>query len=282
MKRVLFSIVCLTIILSSCDKQDINNNVSDDLNRNYIEIAANELSLKHDSIVLRLLENNDSRAILKISEVGDNQNFVTGNNLSVNFDMIEKITGVKPEIISNQGFSNYQIQKVAEQEMPVFDFDQQNLNLSDYTDSQNLDLYLKAIDDILQSEEANVDVKIQSINDIQQEAKSNQSLNTDDYMKFINTTEVLKGSLILWSKYASEDCSVKESIKMRAKSPTQWSFAAKLAFVAAADAVGAVAGTYIGGYIIVSGVPIYIPAGPQGTVAGLATLSFLAAKMVGW
>ena len=59
-------------------------------------------------------------------------------------------------------------------------------------------------------------------------------------------------------------------------------FAQKIAFVSAADAVGAVAGSFVGGYIIIKGVPVYIPAGPQGAAAGLAILSFVAAKMVGW
>ena len=51
----------------------------------------------------------------------------------------------------------------------------------------------------------------------------------------------------------------KTVMELYAKSPTEWSLL-KNTFVSATDAVGAVAGNFIGSYIIVS-VPVYIPAG---------------------
>ena len=61
-----------------------------------------------------------------------------------------------------------------------------------------------------------------------------------------------------------------------------WSFWKKLGFVSAADAVGGVLGLFLGGYIVVNGILVYLPAGATGMVGGAAALSYIAAKMVGW
>ena len=95
--------------------------------------------------------------------------------------------------------------------------------------------------------------------------------------------EILKGSMNLWNLYGEDAISFgSDSGIMFSKSMTKWSFFKKLAFVAAADAVGAIVGHFLGGYLIINNVPVYVPAGPQGSIVGLATLSVIAAKMVGW
>lgn len=281
MKKVFLNVFILAIIFSSCEKHEIINTDSKLKDRSMLFAEANALSLKHDSIVLELLAQSDIHAKFKINGLTGPQSGASEFILSDVFDVIEAVTGVKP-VYAEKDDMKGSMQKIIEQQLPVFDFDQQSISLSNYTNSAQLDTYLSSVDEILQNEGIDVNEKIKLINDIQHNASKNQQLTDEEYSKFLNTTEVLKGSLILWSDNIVDNVSIKESVLMKAKSPTQWSFVAKLAFVAAADAVGAIAGTYIGGYIIVNGVPIYIPAGPQGTVAGLATLSFLASKMVGW
>jgi len=121
------------------------------------------------------------------------------------------------------------------------------------------------------------------ISEIQTKISLDPNATLDDIKVFYNTTEILKGSLSLWNNENSMN-----QVKMNnmgiyyAKPLSKWSFWAKLGFVAAADALGGVLGTFAGGIVTVGGVPMYVPSGPTGTVAGAAALSYIASKMVGW
>ena len=59
-------------------------------------------------------------------------------------------------------------------------------------------------------------------------------------------------------------------------------FLEKIAFISAADAVGAVLGFFCGGVITVNGVPMYVPPGPSCIGPSAAVVSFIATKACGW
>ncbi|MDD2284057.1 MAG: hypothetical protein PHQ11_01460 [Paludibacter sp.] len=281
MKKVFVGITLMGIVLSSCEKQEDSQTRNDVVNRQKIFIAANELSVKHDSLLVEMLLTWDEK--VKCNSLGTSGSGNMNIELHDVFEVIEAVTGVKSEVVKDKKPSRQLVDNINDDDLPMYDFDQEVIRLAHYVNSSDVQGYFDAADQVVLDSTLNVSEKILQINEIQEEVKSDLDLTLVDFENFMNSTEVLKGSLLLWNNYAGPAWS-KQKVTgiMRAKPITKWSFFAKLGFVAAADAVGAVTGTFIGSYIVINGVPVYIPAGPQGACAGLAILSFLAAKMVGW
>lgn len=279
MKNLFLVFSMMMLVLTSCEKNKEVEAQLQDSEKNTLLVEAKELSAEHDYYVSEILSYIDENKMQKAKGYENSDRIA----MEVVFDAIEKVSGVRPIVLeessSNEGFARIK----AIDNLPVYDFDENFMNLSDYNSSEVLDSYYVRIDDTVNNEQLSIEEKIININSIQREVSNNKLVNKLDIQNFLNTTEVLKGSIDLWSSYVKVyDIENLGSKVMQAKPVTQWSFVAKLAFVSAADAVGAIVGDFIGGYIIIKGVPVYVPAGPQGSVIGLATLSVIAAKMVGW
>jgi len=281
MKKIFVSLFFFTLLFSACEKKDSVQNNENPITEQDISVAARELSKQHDIILAEMIAAYQEQFKQKAPELNDGENY-TFNPEQV-FEIIEAVTGVKPEIITGSGSVNKFKVLATENNLPTYDFDQEEINLSLHVNSVLLKSYLDEVDLIVNDCMIDINDKIEKISILQQDAQTDNELSYFELENFMNSTEVLKGSLLLWDDFADDDVIRKNSNGiMYAKSPTEWSLLKKIAFVSAADAVGAVAGNFIGSYIIVNGVPVYIPAGPQGAAAGLAVLSFIAAKMVGW
>ncbi len=281
MKKIFVSLLTMTVLFTSCDKKESLQQVDNNLAKQEVANSAKVLSIQHDAIVAELLASYD--ATVKLNAPSSDAVDSWENTMQQTLAVIEEVTGVKAQMIKDSD-SLSQLRVSAGDDLVTYDFDQDEINLADYTQSIALEPYFDAIDVIVNDLDTDLGDKIVQINYFQEEAKSDLSLSMIDYENFINTTEVLKGSLSLWNGVASDEMSKVSSngIMYASTNPAKWSLLKKLAFVAAADAVGAIAGTFVGSFITVSGVPVYIPAGPQGAAAGLAALSFIASKMVGW
>ncbi|OQB31456.1 MAG: hypothetical protein BWY08_00471 [Bacteroidetes bacterium ADurb.Bin174] len=281
MKKIFVSLFLFTLLFSACEKKDSVQSNENPVTKQNISVAAKGLSEQHDIILAEMLAASQEQFKQKAPDLNDGENH-TFNPEQV-FEIIEAVTGVKPEIIAGSVSVNQFKVPATENNLPTYDFDQEEINLSLHANSVLLKPYFDEVDLIVNDCMIDVNDKIIKISTLQQDAQTDEELSCFELENFMNSTEVLKGSLLLWGDFVDDDAIVKNSNGiMYAKSPTEWSLFKKIAFVAAADAVGAVAGTFVGSYIIVNGVPVYIPAGPQGAAAGLAILSFIAAKMVGW
>ncbi len=279
MKNLFLVFSMMMLVLTSCEKNKEVEAQLQDNEKNALLAEAKELSAQHDYYVNEILFHIDESQMQK-AKGHENSDIIA---MEVVFDAIEQVSGVRPMVLEESNSKEGVAKIKAVGDLPVYDFDEDFMNLSDYNCSKILEPYYARIDAVVSDEQTGIEDKIMTINFIQREVSNNKLVNKLDTQNFLNTTEVLKGSIGLWSTYVKVyDIDNFGSKILLAKPMTQWSFLAKLAFVSAADAVGAIVGNFIGGYIIIKGIPVYVPAGPQGSVIGLATLSILAAKMVGW
>ena len=280
MRKIFVVIAILMVIFSSCEKQDVASLNQKETKKEQIISNALRLSEDHDSLLTRLLLSEKQVVCQKAKSL------TTKNSLELNeiFDIVEEVTGVRPIVVESFGEAK-QFCKANNNsdDYPVFNFDEENIRLSGHTNSPAIGKYLELVDYILQDSLLSVQERLSQICEVQNNVKKDSLLSLVDFENFFNTTEVLKGSMTLWKNHYDETPEEQNANTMyKAKPLKKWSFFAKLAFVAAADAVGAVLGTFMGGFLIVNGVPIYIPSGPQGACVGLATLSVIAGNMVGW
>ncbi|MEA4935949.1 MAG: hypothetical protein VB102_04810 [Paludibacter sp.] len=280
MKKILIILAVQTAIFSSCEKQEVTSLTRHKTDKDLIVTNAIKLSEQHDSLLIRLLSKEKQFARQKMKSSTQSARL----EMMEVFDVVENVTGIRPYVVgSSDDIKQMSKANGNNDEVPVINFDENYINLSGYTNSTAMGKYLAHVDTVLQDSLLSVSGKISQISLIQDEVKSDPFLSLVEFENFYNTTEVLKGSMALWNNQYDEISEMQHINSMyKAKPIKQWSFFAKLAFVAAADAVGAVLGTFIGGFLIVNGVPIYIPSGPQGACVGLATLSLIAGNMVGW
>lgn len=280
MKKIFIIITIQAIIFSSCDKQEVGLTTKQNADRDLVINKSLKLSEDHDSLLTKLIRKEKQVARQKSKSLSKD----TRLEMDEVFDVIEEVTGVRPYVVvSSDEIKRLSQASGAVENKPVFNFDVENISLTEYSNSAAIRKYLERVDLILKDSLINVQDQILRISSVQEEVKQDLSLNNTDFENIFNITEVLKGSMILWNNhYQGIDAKQEANSMLKAKPMKQWSFFAKLGFVAAADAVGAVLGTFMGGFLIVNGVPIYIPSGPQGACVGLATLSLIAGNMVGW
>lgn len=279
MKKLIYTIVIVAFTLISCNN---NDNLKPD-NQNAVEVIkknAKAFSSSHDSLVRKMINVENQKIKEKIKSTNEVE---TGLNLSEVCDVIEEVTGIRPVILGNTRIIKQKSGSDSSDENLSINFNVEKLNLAEYATSGILAEYLGQIDYIRQDSSLTVTDKAELINEIQTKFSKDTKATLSDLEIFYNTTEILKGSMSLWENENSIH-QVKTNISgvYFAKPLSEWSFWAKLGFVAGADALGGILGTFAGGIVIVGGVPLYVPSGPAGTVAGAAALSYIASKMVGW
>ena len=279
MKKIFYIFALVAFTLASCNnKEDLKPSNQIEIER--IKQNAKSISLSHDSLVLEMIKVEKQKIKQKLKSTS---NVVTNLNLSEVCDVIEEVTGVRPIILGNSSSVKQMSKSSNDDDNLSISYDVEKLNLSDYATSDILSDYFEQIDYVNQDSSKTITEKINLISGIQIKISQDSKATLNDIEIFYNTTEILKGSLSLWYNENSMN-EVKQSISgiYYAKPITKWSFWAKLGFVAGADALGGVLGTFLGGVVTVGGVPMYVPSGPTGTVTGAAALSYIATKMVGW
>jgi len=279
MKKLVYTIVIVAFTLISCDKND-SIKPGNQIAIETIQQNAKAISSSHDSLVQMMINVEKQKIREKIKS---SNNVDASLNLTEVCDVIEEVTGVRPIILSNNTSVKQNSKSVNSDENLTINLNVEKLNLAEYATSEIMSEYLNQVDCIRQDTTLTVADKADLISKIQTKFSKESNATLNDIEIFYNTTEILKGSLSLWNNENSVN-QVKRSVSgvYFAKPLSEWSFWAKLGFVAGADALGGILGTFAGGIVIVGGVPMYVPSGPAGTVVGAAALSYIASKMVGW
>lgn len=277
MRKNVFGVLVLFVFaLYSCEKVEMQpqeNQSSFDL----IQQSSQKLALEHDLWVSKMIDE-EKRLVRQMTDIHPSMTL----ELSDYFDVMEKVTGIRPVIDNKviQPINPFRIS--AEDGLPVINFDSTVLNLSDYARSEKAKSYLQKLDIIVQDSMLMIDQKIFDIEQLELSMKNDMQLEASDISSVLNACNLAKNSLSLWYENSSEINLMLANGLYKANPLKKWSFWSKLGFVAAADAVGGVLGFWLGGYVIVNGVPLYVPPGVTGVAASAAGLSYIASKMVGW
>lgn len=278
-KNVLF-IFLFACVFFSCDNVTVPDEIHSTDIASIRETALN-LSQTHDSLVLAMLVEEKKSIAQKANSVEPAHNAL---NREKTLEIIHDVIGIRPVIVSDQE-KPYKINQSATntEGFPVINFDTDQISLATYASSTFSSDYLKKVDAILADNTLCIEEKIEAITVIQETACSDEKASLSDIESIMFGTEILKGSLQLWSN--EPDFQISPSPmegRFAVNALSKWSVWRKLGFVAAADAIGGVLGFWFGGYITVQGVTMWFPPGPGGVAASAAGLSFIAARMVGW
>lgn len=279
MKKYILSLIAIvTFTFVSCEKNEVTESTNQDAIE-AIKSNAVKISNSHDSLILEMLNVEKQKIRQKIKS---SNGTTTELNMNEVLDVIEEVTGIRPIILSNSISAKRMTKSTSENDNMAIDFDVDNLSLSEYANSEILKKYLNSIDKISQDSTITTANKHNLINVTQDEILQDPIATLTDKEIFFNLTEILKGSLSLWNNELSNNKNKQNVSGLYLTKPSNWGFFKKVGFVAAADALGAILGTFLGGVVVINGVPMYVPAGPSGTAVGAAMLSFIAVKMVGW
>lgn len=280
MKKYLLLVVVAVIMLNACDNAE-KNVTGKPTDISVIRQKAGQLSLEHDSLVKRMLQVEQERILQKAKTTGVS---TAGLNRDEMLDVIYEVTGIRP-VIMNEGDKPFKVSQSGSdaEDYPVINFDAEQLSLATFAPTELSQTYLNKVDDIIAGEELNIAEKLYEISVVQDAVCQDVTAGVQDVESVLYGTEILKGSLVLWNN--EPEFKVSPAFKngmQRAVPLTSWKFWQKLGFVAAADAIGGVLGFWVGGYITVGGVTMWMPPGPGGAAMSAAGLSYIAAKMVGW
>lgn len=279
MKKYILSLIAIvTFTFVSCEKNEVTESTNQDAIE-AIKSNAVKISNSHDSLILEMLNVEKQKIRQKIKS---SNGTTTELNMNEVLYVIEEVTGIRPIILSNSISAKRMTKSTSENDNMAIDFDVDNLSLSEYANSEILKKYLNSIDKISQDSTITTANKHNLINVTQDEILQDPIATLTDKEIFFNLTEILKGSLSLWNNELSNNKNKQNVSGLYLTKPSNWGFFKKVGFVAAADALGAILGTFLGGVVVINGVPMYVPAGPSGTAVGAAMLSFIAVKMVGW
>lgn len=275
-------LTALVLSFVSCEKNTEVATSTTDLSpaiRTELQQEAQKFAKKHDQLVYEMLSL-DNELLMKrspaVSEMSERE------RLDHVLTVIYRVTGVKPVIVEQQ---SAKVSAAVSSDDPDYywvNLDADEISLAPYAATEKGLQYLSVVDDIVQNQESSVDEKVLLLDEVLKEVALDEILPKSEMERVLTSVEVLRGSLILWNDYLTQETPAYYAPGIQKASIRNWSFGKKLAFVAAADAVGGVLGFFLGGYITVGGVPIYMPAGPTGMVLSAAALSYIAASMVGW
>ncbi len=274
MKKLIFLLPVVAFSFYSCEKSE-NQEVFKQEQLLEIKQNAQKLSQIHDSILNLLLSEDSSMPSLVNSEFIPESNF----NMDASFDLIEKVVGVRPYTVSG---SHLGMMKVGvDSSTPQVNLDTEAFNLSDYGRTELTANYLEKVDALLRDSTMSVTQIQNRIDELQILIQTDPLATLLEIEDFMNGTEILKGSLGIWDSEGNK-VKVYNGGPMYASNLKKWSFWKKMGFVATADAVGGVVGWFLGGFLVIQGQTVYVPAGPSGVMVSAALLSYMAAKMVGW
>lgn len=277
-KFICTTVVVMSLLLSSCEKSTVEQ-TSSQTERDVIAEQARQFSKQHDQLVYQMLSL-DNALMLKRAPSDEAVNADQMRRHIV--DVIHKVTGVMPVIMDQHSEKVAAAASGNDSDYYWVTLDTDEITLAQYALTEKSTRYLAVVDDIVQNEMLSLDDKLLQLQSVLNEVKADTELPLVEMERIFTAIEVLKGSLNLWSDFQSNAPMQMKGTGMMKASVRDWSFWKKLGFVSAADAVGGVLGLFMGGYIVVNGVPIYLPAGAVGMVGGAAALSYIAAKMVGW
>lgn len=270
--------VCLLfmMVLSSCEKnemvQDLHPSRADKIKQ-----SAKELSRNHDTWVMKMqLEEN--RMLQDLKKISPDLDPGLTDYLSV----MEKVTGIRAQFQRNAYQVGAPFKVSADDGLPVINFDAQEIHLADYALTEQAQDYLIKLDDIMLDTIITIEDKVSAIEKLESMVTADENLEENELYSIFNATSIAKGSLQLWSGSSTKVNASAFDGLYKVNPLSKWSYLSKLGFVVAADAVGGVLGFWLGGYVVVNGIPLYVPPGPTGIAASAAGLSYIAAKMVGW
>jgi len=277
-KFICTTVVVMSLLLSSCEKNAVDQ-ASTSNQRDLISEQARQFSIQHDRLVQQMVLLDEELLMQRSPSQGE----LTPDEIRAHWlSVIEQVTGVKPVVADRQSSKVLAAEEGNDPTNYWVSLDVEEITLAQYAVSEAATTYLGAVDDLVQNEGLSLDEKQLMLQQVIDEVKSDESLPLTETERILTAVEVLKGSMSLWSEFQSTTPPMSVGTGMMKASIQNWSFWKKLGFVSAADAVGGVLGLFMGGYIVVNGVPIYLPAGTIGMVGGAAALSYIASKMVGW
>ncbi|KAB2826282.1 MAG: hypothetical protein BGP01_02110 [Paludibacter sp. 47-17] len=276
-KLICLSVIVMGLLLVSCEKSSDSQVEKKNESAGLLE-KARQFSKQHDQLVLQMMEL-DKELLRKgvSSAIGSAGGRLREQVLQVVF----QVTGIKPEIADP---GSQKVLQASSGDPGYFwvSLDTDAISLAPYAESSTGLQFLGSVDDLVEDQNLSLEEKLDRLELLSAEAANNTQLGTAEMERVLTTIEVLKGSLQLWSSFPEQAPSLSPAQGLMKVSIRDWSRWKKLGFVAAADAVGGALGFFLGGYIVVNGVPVYLPAGPTGLAGTAAALSFIAAKMVGW
>lgn len=275
MKKQFLLLPLLAIAVISCEKSN-NQDVVKQTQLQEIRQNAQSLSHIHDSLLNSLLQAETSQAPLYVSSNPSATGIINFENA---FDLIQSVVGVRPYVVNNSDIARMRVG--ASDDAPLVNLDSEEFRLSDYGRSQITTSYLAEVDELLNDSTLSITQIQEGIAKLQFQIQNDVLANLSDITDFMNGTEILKGSIGIWNGIPASKISLYGGPQY-ASGLSRWSFWKKLGFVAAADAVGGVLGWFLGGFIVIQGQTVYVPAGPSGVMVSAALLSYMAAKMVGW
>ena len=277
-KFICTTVVVMSLLLSSCEKNTDDQSTSQ-RERDVIAEKALRFSKQHDQLVYQMLSLDNA---LMLQRAPSDETLNADQMRTHIVEVIKKVTGVVP-VIADPKLSKTAAAAAGDNaEYYWVSLDTDEITLAQYALTEESTRYLAVVDDIVQNEMLSLDDKLLQLQSVLNEVKADTELSLVEMERVFTAIEVLKGSLNLWSEFQRTAPMLMKGAGVMKVSVRDWSFWKKLGFVSAADAVGGVLGLFMGGYIVVNGVPIYLPAGTIGMVGGAAALSYIAAKMVGW
>lgn len=275
---ICLSVIVVGLLLVSCEKSADNPEESKKHASNLLE-GAKQFSKQHDQLVMQMLSLDNELIRKRVPADGE---YTTDWMLEHTLDVVYKVTGQKAEIADPGSQKVSQASSGDNADYFWISLDSELINLAPYAESNSGIQYLGRVDEIAGDTNLSLDDKLYNLELLLAEVAANQGLDVAEMQRILTTIEVLKGSLLLWNRVQAEVPAASPAQGLMKISVKDWSTLKKIGFVAAVDAVGGALGFFIGGYIVVNGVPIYLPAGPTGLAGMAAALSFIAAKMVGW
>lgn len=272
------TVVVMSLLLSSCEK-NTDDQTSTQQQRDKISEQAMLFSRQHDQLVNQMWMLDRT---LLVQRAPSDQALNDEQMRMHMIEVIKTVTGVTPYIAEPRSAKVSVALSGDDPDNYWISLDVDEITLAQYAVSEATTRYLGKIDDLVETEELSLDEKQIELQRIIEEVKLDGELPLSELERILTAAEVLKGSMNLWNSIRGSSPMLLKSNGMMKSSVRDWSFWKKLGFVSAADAVGGVLGLFLGGYIVVNGIPVYLPAGATGMVGGAAALSYIAAKMVGW
>ncbi|MFK8045109.1 MAG: hypothetical protein AB8B72_06425 [Crocinitomicaceae bacterium] len=258
MKNIKYGALFLALVgigFASCEKDDTAKEIEKGNERQTevkeLLVEAKSFSKEHDDHVLRVLN--------KIEEA--NLPSITEENFSDYCNVIEEELDVKLDISSQM-----------DSEFLKVDFADEEIKLADYIEDKKAKEYLNKIDNLLFNSDGNIAKLIDEINALEIKLVAEKSIDLNTMRSTLNGIETLKGSLVLWTNYYNNGDMTKSACQ-------NWGKIKKALFVAAADALGALIGSF-GVTFVVNGTAIVIPPGFVGSAIGAGAVSVLAAMFV--